>query len=120
MPERRTDAMIARAWHGAVPTAKAEAYTRFLRERAIPDYQSTPGNRGVYILRRIHDDRADFLLVSLWDSREAIAGFAGAEIDKARYYPEDDGYLLEKDPHVTHYEVVASAVRAADDVGEGG
>ena len=101
--------MIARAWHGAVPTGKAEAYTRFLEERAIPDYRSTPGNDGVLILRRVEGGLAHFLLISLWQSRESIAGFAGADIDRARYYPEDSAFLIEMEPNVTHYDVVARA-----------
>ena len=32
--------------------------------------------------------------------------FAGAEIEKARYYPEDEAFLLELEPNVAHYEVL--------------
>ena len=34
--------------------------------------------------------------------------FAGADYEKAVYYPEDKQFLLELDPHVTHYEVLES------------
>jgi hypothetical protein len=47
-----------------------------------------------------------FVLTTLWDSMEAIRGFAGDEPARARYYPEDDNYLLEHEPFVTHYEVL--------------
>jgi len=100
--------MIARAWHGRVPLQKGEDYLNFLKKRAVPDYQGTPGNRGVYILRRVEKGEAHFLLITLWDSREAIRAFAGDDIERARYYPEDNGFLLELEPHVTHYEVAAS------------
>jgi hypothetical protein len=43
--------------------------------------------------------------MTLWDSVESIKRFAGEDIHKARYYPEDKDYLLEMEPHVTHYEV---------------
>lgn len=99
--------MIARAWHGMVPAEKSEAYFEFISRRAIPDYRATPGNRGATVLRRIEGDRAHFLLISLWESREAIAAFAGADIELARYYPEDKAFLLEFEPRVTHYEVLA-------------
>ena len=29
--------------------------------------------------------------------------------ERARYYPEDDAYLLEREPFVSHYEVLISA-----------
>jgi heme-degrading monooxygenase HmoA len=48
----------------------------------------------------------EFLLVSLWDSEEAIRRFAGEDIEKAVFYPEDEQFLIEKDDHVSHYEVV--------------
>ena len=33
--------------------------------------------------------------------------FAGDDISIARYYPEDDEFLLEKNEHVEHWEVVS-------------
>jgi heme-degrading monooxygenase HmoA len=52
------------------------------------------------------DDRAEFLLVSLWESEAAIRQFAGDDIEKAVFYPEDERFLVERDDHVSHYEVV--------------
>ncbi len=43
---------------------------------------------------------------TLWESFESIRKFAGDDIEKARYYPDDKDYLLELKPHVTHYEVL--------------
>ena len=100
--------MIARLWHGAVPAAKADEYMSYLERTGLPDYRATPGNRGVYVLRRTEERVAHFLLVSLWESREAIRAFAGDDMERARYYPEDAGFLLELEPTVTHYEVAAA------------
>lgn len=97
--------MIARTWHGAVPAEKANAYHDYLLQTGIPDYQKTTGNRGVYMLRRQEEDVVHFLLLTLWDSMEAIAAFAGEEVERARYYPEDEQFLLELEPTVTHYDV---------------
>lgn len=99
--------MIARLWHGVTPEAKAEDYLAFLKRTGVKDYQSTPGNRGVYLLRRIRNQQAEFLLLSLWDSVEAIGRFAGDDIEKAKYYPEDKEFLLQFEPTVAHYEVLA-------------
>lgn len=101
--------MIARLWHGAVPAAKAEAYTAYLRETGVRDCRATPGNRGVQVLRRTVGDETHFLFISLWESFAAIERFAGSEPERARYYPEDGEYLIELEPTVTHYEVVEPA-----------
>ncbi len=100
--------MIARAWHGVVPAEKSVAYLDYLSRTGIPDYQAIPGNRGVYVLRRVEGQRAHFLLISLWESRRAIEEFAGEDIELARYYPEDKAFLLELEPQVVHYEVLVS------------
>jgi dihydrofolate reductase len=44
--------MIARMWHGRIPTVKAAAYREFLRARVIPDYRSAAGNISVRIRER--------------------------------------------------------------------
>ena len=100
--------MIARMWHGETAVANADRYLEFLKQRAIPDYRSIDGNRGVYLLRRIEGDRAHFITLSLWDSTSSIAAFAGANIEKAKYYPEDKEFLLAFEPTVQHWETTAA------------
>jgi heme-degrading monooxygenase HmoA len=72
----------------------------------VAEYQKTEGNRGVYVLQRVDGDRAHFLLLTLWESEDAIKRFAGSEMEKAKYYPEDEKFLLELEPKATHYEVL--------------
>jgi heme-degrading monooxygenase HmoA len=98
--------MIARWWHGAVPSRKADSYREYLLETGVADYRATPGNRGVYLLRRKEGDTAHFVLLTLWDSVDSIRAFAGPEAERARYYPEDEQYLLELEPKAEHYEVL--------------
>jgi heme-degrading monooxygenase HmoA len=57
------------------------------------------------VLRRIEGDEAEFGVVSLWNSLEDVKAFAGEEVDVARYFPEDERYLLEETPRLKHYEV---------------
>lgn len=100
--------MIARIWHGVTAAAKADQYLDYLNKTGLPGYRATEGNRGVYLLRRVEGDLAHFLTLTFWDSKEAITEFAGEDIEKARYYPEDAAFLIELEPMVTHYEVLVS------------
>ena len=102
--------MIARVWHGVVPRAKADGYGEYLSnsDRGVRDYQKLPGNQGVCLLRRTEDDRAHFLLMSFWDSREAIQAYAGSDIDQAQYFAYDRECLIDPEPTVTHYEVLVA------------
>lgn len=96
-------------WHGRVATNKAEAYRTFLNSRAIPDYRSVPGNRSVHILERQDGEITHFVTLTFWDDLNAIRGFAGDDVERARYYPEDTDFLLGFEPTVTHYSVVGQS-----------
>ena len=98
--------MIARIWCGKTKALTADDYRDFLIARAMPDYQSITGNLGAHILRRIEGDEAHFITLTFWENAEAIKAFAGEDLEKAKYYPEDKNFLLEFEPKVTHYEVV--------------
>jgi hypothetical protein len=78
--------MIARTWHGAVRAEQAAEYSSYLQKTGVPDLRGT--------------------MISLWRALEDIGAFAGEEIERARYYPQDASFLLELEPHVTHYEVL--------------
>ena len=97
--------MIARIWHGRVPQEKADAYAEFLVRRAVPDYSAVAGLRKLLFLRRNEGEVAHFLLLTLWESMEAMRAFAGDRPEMAVYYPEDDEFLLEKEERVELYEV---------------
>ncbi len=97
--------MIVRLWHGRTNTSKADEYAEFMKERAAPDYGSVDGLMKLYFLRRTEEDAAHFLLVTLWDSMESVKKFAGEHPEKAKYYPEDDAFLLEKEETSALYEV---------------
>jgi heme-degrading monooxygenase HmoA len=101
--------VICRIWHGRTLRSKADAYERFLADRAIPDYRSVQGNLGVAVLRRDEGETTHFLTVTHWESEDSIHTFAGDELLKAKYYPEDQQFLLEFELEVQHFLVTARA-----------
>lgn len=96
---------IMRLWHGEVAIRDADEYEKFMIERAAPDYGSVEGLLKLYFQRRNEDAAAHFLLVTIWDSLASIEKFAGAEPELAKYYPEDDDFLLAKEKHTSLYEI---------------
>lgn len=96
--------MIVRQWHGRVPAGRGEEYLELMRSLAIPDYRRTEGNLGAFCLHRYTGDVLDVTMVSWWRDYAAIAAFAGDDISVAKYYDFDADFLLEMEPHVTHYE----------------
>lgn len=79
-----------------------------MRERAAPDYCSVPGLQKLFFTRRDEGDVSHFLLLTIWDSIDAVKKFAGENPEFAKYYPEDDDYLLEKEKHSQNYRVFHS------------
>ena len=98
--------MIARTWRGATRAADADTYLEHLRRTGLAAYQRTEGNRGVLCLRSVRDDRAEFLLVSLWEDMAAVRRFAGDDPTRAVFYPGVDHLLVDRDETVHHYEVL--------------
>lgn len=105
--------MILRTWRGAVRHEDAEQYLAHQADTGIADYRRTRGNLGALVLRRDRDDLCEVTTLSLWESMDAVRAFAGADPERATFYPGDDALLAEKDLHVHHYEVVSADVDAA-------
>ena len=98
--------MVARTWWGATRPDDAAEYLDYLRETGLAEYARIPGHRRTFTLRRIDQERAEFLIITLWDSMDAVRQFAGEDPERAVFYPEDDRYLVARDDHVRHYEVL--------------
>lgn len=98
--------MIMRRWRGAVRAQDAEAYLAHQADTGIREYRATPGNLGAFVLRRPVGDLVEVVTVSLWGSMDDVRRFAGDHPDVAVFYPGDDDFLVEKDAHVDHHEVV--------------
>ncbi len=101
--------MIARTWRGWTRASDADAYVEYLLRTGIREYRATGGNREAYILRRDVDDRTEFVTFTLWDSLDAIRGFAGDDVERAVFYPEDDRFLVDRETTVQHFEVIGPA-----------
>ena len=97
--------MIARIWHRAVPVPKAQEYLHLMRTIALPEYQSTPGNRAAWCLSRTEGDLTHFEMLTFWDDTAAIQLFAGQDYTRARYYDFDPNFLIEMEPNVHHYNL---------------
>jgi heme-degrading monooxygenase HmoA len=101
--------MIARIWQGRTRPGMGEAYFEYLEKTGLKDYRATEGFRGVLALRREIGEESEYVLVTLWKNMDAVRSFAGADPERAVYYPEDRRYFPEQELglHVKHYEVLA-------------
>ena len=107
--------MIARSWRGATRAEDAETYLAYLHQTGLADFRKVDGNRGALALRRIANGRAEFVVMSFWESEQAIRDFAGDDLEQAVFYPEDERFLIDRDDRVSHYEVVFDTTPLAHD-----
>jgi heme-degrading monooxygenase HmoA len=99
--------MIARRWRGRVRSADTDAYLAYLEQTGVAELRATPGNLGVVLFRsQPTDDGVDVEVTSFWDRLESIRAFAGEDLEAARFYPEDDRYLIGRELRCSHEEVV--------------
>ena len=98
--------MILRTWKGWTRATDADRYHQYLLETGVAACRSTPGNLGVTVARRLVGDRAEFLFCSVWESMEAVKAFAGDQPERAVFFPEDEAFLVERDMHVDHFDIL--------------
>lgn len=98
--------MILRVWRAHATAEKAPDYARHAAGKVFPALARIAGHRGAYLVRRALGTSVELMVLTLWDSMEAVRRFAGAKPEKAVVEPEAQAVLTDFDESVTHYEVV--------------
>jgi uncharacterized protein len=98
--------MIVRMWSGRATPENSGQYIEHATKNVFPALAAIRGHRGAYMLRRAVDGVVEFVVLTLWDSMDAIRKFAGAKPENAVVEPEARAVLIAFDESVTHFEVV--------------
>jgi heme-degrading monooxygenase HmoA len=98
--------VISRHWQGVARPEEADNYIAHLQHETFPSLSEIDGFVGASILRRTTDIGAEFLIVTKWQSMEAIRQFAGNAAHIAVVPAVVQAMMIEYDKEVAHYEVV--------------
>ena len=98
--------MILRMWKGQSTAESSGEYIGHATRTVFPKLREIEGHRGAYLLRRSIKGGVEFIVLTLWDSMEAVHKFAGADADEAVVEPEAQSALSGFDDFVTHFDVV--------------
>jgi heme-degrading monooxygenase HmoA len=101
--------MIVRVWRGYASAATQDAYPKHLLENVRPKLERLAGFRGLMLLRRPTGEEIEYLVLTHWQSMDAVRAFAGDDPERAVVEPEARVALVRFDDLVTHYEVLAAA-----------
>jgi heme-degrading monooxygenase HmoA len=102
----RITRMIFRVWRGEATVEDGPRYVDHLERSVFPQLREIEGYEKAYLLRRPIGDRVEFLVITVWQSMDAIRRFAGEEPTTAVVEPEARAVLSDFDETVDHYEVV--------------
>jgi hypothetical protein len=99
---------IMREWRAEVRRALKDEYVDYVQATGIAGYRQAPGNLGAIVAsRNIDAQRAEIVTLSWWVDEASIKAFAGGDISRSRYYPEDERFLLTRPETVQHYDSTA-------------
>jgi heme-degrading monooxygenase HmoA len=102
--------MVVRAWRGYAAPGESQRYPKHLLGSVRPRLDRVAGFRGLYLLKRAGPEEVEFLVLTLWESMDAVSRFAGDRPESAVVEPEARAALVRFDDTVKHYEVLASPV----------
>jgi uncharacterized protein len=97
---------ILRLWKGRSIKDRGGDYVQHAAKNVLPQLGAIEGHKGAYLLRRSVGSGFEFLVLTLWESMEAVRRFAGPRPEKAVVEPAARAALTDFDRFATHYEVV--------------
>jgi heme-degrading monooxygenase HmoA len=104
--KRQEEFMIVRTWRGRAAPSNPDAYPAHFRHNVLPELRHIAGFRGASLLREDGADAIEFLVLTRWESMDAVRTFAGADPGHAVVEPEAAAALVSYDRRVRHYQVV--------------
>lgn len=107
---------IMREWRAEIRRELKQEYVEYVTATGLVGYRSAEGNLGAVIATRDLDaNRSEIVTLSWWKDEASVKAFAGDDISRARYYPEDDRYLLTRPETVQHYDSTLPCEPAVDE-----
>lgn len=96
---------IARIWRGRTKADRADAYAKYLYEAGVLVLEKAA--LGVQMFREDRADESEFVVISYWESVEAMARFAGPNYTQVHPLPKDSEYLIELPKTIQVMHVIA-------------
>jgi heme-degrading monooxygenase HmoA len=98
--------VVARHWTGLARAEFADAYVEHLERDTFPAIRRLPGFVTASILRRTVPEGVEFLIVTTWESLDAVRAFAGDNVDAAVVPDAVQRMMVRYDRTVSHFEIV--------------
>ena len=103
--------MIARIWRGVTLSINADRYFEYLKQFITHTMRTAEGNEGFFVLKDHQGELTYVLLLSFWDSDQALASFAGYDYEIVKPSQEEKSLLTAFESIARHYTVVYMSKR---------
>jgi heme-degrading monooxygenase HmoA len=101
--------MVIREWRGRASAEQTEAYPDHFHQVVMPELRRRAGFLGAYLCRRLVDDEIEFVVLTRWESMDAIKAFAGEDPARAVVDARAAATLRDFDATVQHFDVIEEA-----------
>jgi heme-degrading monooxygenase HmoA len=102
--------MIIREWRGRAARSRDAEYPTHFRATVVPELRNVPGFLGATLSKRDDGERVEFVVLTRWQSMDAVSAFAGTDPNRAVVEPGAVAALSDYDHTVRHYEVIENVV----------
>jgi uncharacterized protein len=97
---------ILRLWTARTTADKFDRYVQHVTKRVFPVLGEIEGYRGGYLLRQERGPEVEIVVLTLWESMDAVQQFAGRDPNQAVVEPPARAVLTAFDEFVKHYEII--------------
>jgi heme-degrading monooxygenase HmoA len=97
--------VIARIWRGWTTQAGADEYERHFRSSVLGELEPLEGFLGASLLQEQREGEVELLVITWFESMEAVQRFAGPDPAHAVVQEEARRVLTRYHDSVTHYQV---------------
>jgi heme-degrading monooxygenase HmoA len=98
--------MISRLWGAIARSEYADAYIEHLQQETFPALRRLSGFKRATILNRPCDLGVEFLIVTVWESEQAIVAFAGADAQAAVVPEKVRRLMVQFDDRARHFNTI--------------
>jgi heme-degrading monooxygenase HmoA len=98
--------MVIREWRGRALCSREGAYLQHFNDSVLPQLKTLEGFVGAHVCCRPKGELLEYVVLTRWESLDAIRGFAGEQYEKAVVEPAAAAALTDFDPYVQHYEIL--------------
>jgi heme-degrading monooxygenase HmoA len=87
---------------------KLPLYLAHFEAEVAPFLLQTPGFRGSRILRHDLPEAVELVVLTFWESLDAVRRFTGDEVERAMVDPRAREILLQVDDRGTNYQIIGN------------